>query len=371
MDAPPNNLSAEGSPSNDAELAQLAAQIKVWGKELGFDKLAISHIDLAEHEQYLQDWLAKGFHGEMSYMADHGNKRSRPAELVPGTLRVVSARMNYLDDSSANAEELLQQSHKAYISRYALGRDYHKVVRKRLKKLADKIREETQAMGYRAFVDSAPVLEKALAEQGGLGWIGKHTLLLDRSVGSWFFIGELFVDLPLPVDEPVSKHCGSCSACIDICPTRAIVAPYQLDARLCISYLSIEKKGAIPVELRRPMGNRVFGCDDCQLVCPWNRYAQISTESDFKPRHGLDDIELLELFAWDKATYLAKTEGMPLRRVGFDGWLRNLAVALGNANYDQRIVQALGKKKSESDVSEMVAEHITWALAEQAKKRPG
>lgn len=351
--------------SNDWQ--QLANNIKSWGAALGFQKVAISDINLGEHETHLKNWLSKNYHGEMSYMGAHGNKRSRPDELVPGTIKIITARMNYLalTNSEDNPLELLEQPEKAYISRYALGRDYHKVIRKRLQKLANQIQEHCSDLGYRPFVDSAPVLEKALAEKSGLGWIGKHTLLLDRDVGSWFFLGELFTDLPLPTDEPVSKHCGNCSACIDICPTKAIVAPYQLDARLCISYLTIELKNSIPVELRRPMGNRVFGCDDCQLVCPWNRFAKSSEESDFKPRHQLDNTDLLSLFKWDEKTFLANTEGSPIRRVGYAGWLRNLAVGLGNAPYSTEILKELENKVAPSD---MVAEHIQWAIEEQKSK---
>lgn len=346
---------------------ELANNIKSWGTELGFQKVAISDIQLGEHETHLKNWLSKNYHGEMNYMAAHGNKRSRPEELVPGTLKIITARMNYLAvaNNQDNPTELLEQPEKAYISRYALGRDYHKVIRKRLQKLAQQIQLHCSDLGYRPFVDSAPVLEKALAEKSGLGWIGKHTLLLDRDVGSWFFLGELFTDLPLPTDEPVSQHCGNCSACIDVCPTQAIVAPYQLDARLCISYLTIELKSAIPEPLRKPMGNRVFGCDDCQLVCPWNRFAKISNETDFKPRHQLDNSELLTLFLWDEDTFLKNTEGSPIRRVGYSGWLRNLSVGLGNAPYSAEIVSAL---KTKVAPCEMVSEHIHWAIQEQLSK---
>lgn len=347
-------------------LHDLAQRIKTWGKELGFQAIAISDVDLETHETHLNNWLANQYHGEMDYMAHHGTKRSRPHELEPGTLRVISGRMDYLP-ADTQMIDVLKDPEKAYISRYALGRDYHKMMRKRLAKLAKQITEEIGPFGYRAFVDSAPVLEKALAEKSGLGWIGKHTLLLDRSAGSWFFLGELFVDIPLPVDEPVKKHCGSCSACIDICPTDAIVAPYELDARKCISYLTIELKGSIPEELRAPIGNRVFGCDDCQLVCPWNRFAKNTLEQDFQPRHHLDKQDLLSLFLWDEATFLRNTEGSAIRRIGYQRWLRNLAIGLGNAPYAESIVTALEDKLADSEP--MVREHVQWALQQQLKKR--
>src|SRR5690606_6510447 len=322
------------------DVAALATQIKDWGRELGFAHIGVADVDLGDHEQHLLRWLEQGFHGGMAYMARHGTMRSRPAELQPGTLRVITARMDYLPPDT-QIIEVLTDPEQAFISRYALGRDYHKLIRKRLTQLGDRIAQAIGPFGYRAFVDSAPILEKALAEKAGLGWIGKHTLLLDRTAGSWFFLGEILTDLPLPVDAPVTSHCGSCSACIDICPTQAIVAPYQLDARKCISYLTIELHGPIPEELRAPMGNRVFGCDDCQLVCPWNRFAKFTAETDFSPRHGLDNRSLLELFLWDEATYLRNTEGSAIRRIGYARWLRNLAVGLGNAPYSDAIVQAL------------------------------
>ncbi len=349
-----------------ADFAALAQQIKRWGTELGFQQVAIADIALGEHEQHLQRWLQQQFHGEMDYMSRHGSKRSRPAELQPGTLRIITARMDYLAPDT-QVIEVLTDPQQAFISRYALGRDYHKLIRKRLTQLGQQIEQVIGPYGYRAFVDSAPVLEKALAEKSGLGWIGKHTLLLDRQAGSWFFLGEIFTDLPLPVDTPVSGHCGSCIACIDICPTRAIVAPYQLDARKCISYLTIELHGPIPEELREPMGNRVFGCDDCQLVCPWNRFAHSTGETDFLPRHGLDNSSLLTLFDWDEATYLRNTEGSAIRRIGYLRWLRNLAVGLGNAPYNEQIVHALQNKLSQ--VPELVQEHIQWALHRQLDKR--
>lgn len=353
--------------ATDIDFAALSRQIKDWGAALGFQKVAVADVDLAEHETYLQRWLDAGFHGEMDYMARHGSKRSRPAELQPGTLRVITARMDYLAPDT-QIIDVLNDPDKAFVSRYALGRDYHKLIRKRLTQLGEKIAAEIGPFGYRAFVDSAPVLEKALAEKSGLGWIGKHTLLLDRSAGSWFFLGEIYTDLPLPVDAPVSQHCGNCSACLDICPTQAIVAPYQLDARKCISYLTIELHGPIPVELRKPMGNRVFGCDDCQLVCPWNRFAKITQEADFLPRHLLEKSSLLELFLWDEATYLRNTEGSAIRRIGYERWQRNLAVGLGNAPFAEAIVAALTERLATA--GDLLREHLVWALAEQAAKRP-
>lgn len=352
--------------TQNLDYASLALEIKEWGKELGFQQVGICDTDLIEHESHLKQWLAKQFHGDMDYMANHGDKRSRPTELVPGTQRIIVVRMDYLSDNTL--EQTLASTETAYISRYTLGRDYHKLIRKRLQLLAEKITQKAGLFGYRAFVDSAPVLEKALAEKAGLGWIGKHTLLLDKQLGSWFFLGELFTDLPLPVDTPSEKHCGTCSACIDVCPTQAIVAPYQLDSRRCISYLTIELKDAIPEHLRKAMGNRVFGCDDCQIVCPWNRFAPQSSEPDFAPRHGLEAAQLLELFLWDEATFLEKTAGMAIRRTGYRGWLRNLAVGLGNAPYSEHIMHALQNRLAECD--DMVAEHIRWALQQQKHKQP-
>lgn len=342
------------------DLAQLAQSIKDWGRELGFQQVGIADVALGEHEAHLDAWLAAGFQGEMDYMAAHGTKRSRPAELVAGTCRVISVRMDYLPANTAMAERLAD-SKQAYVSRYALGRDYHKLVRKRLQQLAERIQEQTGPFGYRAFVDSAPVLEKALAQQAGLGWIGKNTLLLNRQAGSWFFLGELFVDIPLPVDEPVSRdHCGSCHACLDICPTAAFIGPRLLDARRCISYLTIELKGSVPLELRPLIGNRVFGCDDCQLVCPWNRFARPTAESDFLPRHGLDNSQLAALFRWSEEEFLQRTEGSPLRRAGYQRWLRNLAVGLGNAPSTIAVIEALELRRN--DPSELVREHVAWAL---------
>ncbi|PIE41075.1 MAG: tRNA epoxyqueuosine(34) reductase QueG [Gammaproteobacteria bacterium] len=346
-------------------IADLTQQIKQWGLQLGFQHIAISDVALGEHEQHLQNWLAKNYHGSMEYMARHGDKRSRPAELEPGTLRVISVRIDYLP-ADTQISTILSDPTKAYISRYALGRDYHKMMRKRLAKLAKKIEAAIGPFGYRAFVDSAPVLEKAIAEKSGQGWIGKHTLLINRKAGSWFFLGELFVDIPLPVDEPVKKHCGKCTACIDICPTQAIVAPYQLDARRCVSYLTIELKESIPEALRKPMGNRVFGCDDCQLVCPWNRFAKNTLEADFWPRHGLEKNDLVSLFLWDKETFLKRTEGSAIRRIGYERWLRNLAIGIGNGPFSEAAVNALQTQLNNS--SELVREHVQWALEQQREK---
>ncbi|MGC3894386.1 tRNA epoxyqueuosine(34) reductase QueG [Pseudomonas urmiensis] len=351
------------------DLAALAQSIKDWGRELGFAHVGIAGVDLGEHEQHLQRWLDAGYQGEMDYMAAHGSKRAHPDQLVPGTLRVVSLRMDYLPGDTRMAQ-LLAQPDKAYISRYALGRDYHKLVRKRVQHLADRVQQAIGPFGFRAFVDSAPVLEKAIAEQAGLGWIGKNTLLLNRKAGSYFFLAELFVDLPLPVDEAqASEHCGRCQACLDVCPTQAFVGPYLLDARRCISYLTIELKQAIPVELRPLIGNRVFGCDDCQIVCPWNRFARPTQENDFKPRHGLDNAQLAALFLWDEATFLGNTEGSPLRRAGYERWLRNLAVGLGNAPSTIPVLEALQARREYP--SELVREHVEWALAQhEARTAP-
>ena len=340
--------------------AQLAQSIKDWGRELGFQQVGIADVELDEHERRLHEWLAAGYQGEMDYMAAHGHKRSRPAELVEGTLRVISVRMDYLPGDTEMTRRLADPE-QAYVSRYALGRDYHKLVRKRLQQLAERIQGVVGPFGHRAFVDSAPVLEKALAQQAGLGWIGKNTLLLNRKAGSWFFLGELFVDLPLPVDEPVTRdHCGSCRACLDICPTGAFAGERLLDARRCISYLTIELKGAIPLELRPLIGNRAFGCDDCQLVCPWNRFARPTGESDFLPRHGLDNSQLAALFRWSEEEFLQRTEGSPLRRAGYQRWLRNLAVGLGNAPSTIAVIEALELRRD--DPSELVREHVAWAL---------
>ncbi|MGN6788425.1 MAG: tRNA epoxyqueuosine(34) reductase QueG [Rhodanobacteraceae bacterium] len=350
------------------DFAALAQRIKAWGVELGFAKIGITGIDLQEDEARLQAWLEQGRHGSMDYMERHGSKRSRPDELQPGTLRVISARMDYFPhgmDVEA-AWHTLADGERAYISRYALGRDYHKLIRNRLQKLADRIAAEVGPFGHRAFTDSAPVMEKALARNAGLGWIGKHTLVLDRDAGSWFFLGELYTDLPLPIDQPSSAHCGTCTRCIDVCPTQAITGPYQLDARRCISYLTIESKDAIPEALRPLIGNRVFGCDDCQLVCPWNKFAKPTREEDFAPRYGLDGAKLVDLFAWTEEEFLKRTEGMPIRRAGYAGFMRNVAVALGNAPHSDAVVEALGARAD--DPSPLVREHVAWALARQRTK---
>lgn len=351
------------------KLETLAKSIKTWGRELGFQQTGITGVDLPEDEQHLLDWLARGRHGEMAYMARHGKKRSRPALLRPGTLRVIAARMDYLPPGAKPADEVLEDGERAFVSRYALGRDYHKVMRKRLRKLAGKIEAAAGAGDYRVFTDSAPVLEKALARNAGLGWIGKHSNLLHPQTGSWFFLGEIYTDLPLPMDEKfASEHCGTCRACLDICPTQAIVAPYQVDARRCISYLTIELHGPIPEEFRAGIGNRVYGCDDCQLVCPWNKYAQCSTEPDYQIRHRLDDVSLVECFQWSEEEYNQKTEGSALRRLGYERWLRNVAVALGNAPTSGPVLQALDRRKDHP--SPLVREHVAWALArhQQASK---
>jgi len=345
---------------------QLAEKIKLWGKELGFAHIGISDVDLSEHEPAFEDWLANNYHGNMDYMANHGLMRARPAELLPGSIRCISARLNYLP-TNAKFAKLLNKPDHAYISRYALGRDYHKLMRNRLKQLGEKIKQHCETLNYRPFVDSAPILERPLAEKAGLGWTGKHTLLINKQAGSWFFLGELLVDIPLPIDNAPTNDCGSCVACLKICPTNAIVAPYVVDARRCISYLTIELKTAIPEEFRPLLGNRIYGCDDCQLICPWNKFGQLSAEGDFQPRHELDEITLLTLFAWSEEQFLQKMQGSPIRRIGFECWQRNIAVALGNAPFDNNIVKALQEKLVGS--SELVAEHIQWALSQQQNKK--
>ncbi|HXS80688.1 MAG TPA: tRNA epoxyqueuosine(34) reductase QueG [Gammaproteobacteria bacterium] len=348
-----------------AQLERLAGEIKQVGRELDFSKLGVAAIDLEADEARLERWLTLGRHGSMQYMERHGRKRTRPAELVPGTVRVISARMSYWPDAARDAREALADPTTGYVARYALGRDYHKVLRRRLQRLADAIAERVGEFGYRVFVDSAPVLEKALARDAGLGWIGKHTNLLDRD-GSWFMLGELYTDLPLPPDAPVTDHCGSCRACIDVCPTQAIVAPYELDARRCISYLTIELRGSIPEPLRPAIGNRVFGCDDCQLFCPWNKFAQPTSVGDFAVRHGLDSQGLIDLFEWSESEWETRTAGSALRRAGYEGWLRNVAVALGNAPPDERVVAALAARTD--DPSAVVREHVQWALDRQRSR---
>lgn len=349
------------------DLNALAADIKQWGYQLGFQQIGITDINLGEAEKHLLDWLQAGRHGEMAYMARHGLKRTRPAELVPGTARVISARMNYWPEVDNDPWRILEDDSQGYISRYALGRDYHKVLRQRLRHLAKQIESAIGPFGYRVFSDSAPVMEKALAEKAGLGWIGKHTNLLARDTGSWFFLGEVYTDLPLPLDNATTSHCGSCQACIEICPTRAIVAPYQLDAQRCISYLTIELRGPIPEALRPLIGNRIYGCDDCQLVCPWNRYARLTEEKDFHPRYDLAAPQLLDLFAWSEEEFLSRTEGSAIRRIGYLCWLRNIAVALGNAASNPNIACALQSRADHP--SALVREHVAWALREQARKQ--
>jgi epoxyqueuosine reductase len=356
----------ERAQADTVDFARLKSRIRAWGAEQGFSQIGVADIELGEAEARLLDWLSRGFHGDMRYMERHGTRRSRPAELVPGTVRVISARLDYWPANAADSESVMAEGRQAYVSRYALGRDYHKVLRGRLQKVADRIEQDIGAFHYRVFTDSAPVLEVELAAKAGLGWRGKHTLLLDREAGSWFFLGEIYTDLPLPVDEAQSEHCGTCRRCIDVCPTQAIVAPYQLDARRCISYLTIEHPGSIPEDLRPLMGNRVYGCDDCQLVCPWNRFALKSDLDDFRIRHGLDCATLLELFAWSAEEFESKLEGSAIRRIGHERWLRNLAVGLGNAPGDRAILQALEAHRSHR--SELVREHVVWAIAEQQRK---
>ena len=351
-----------------ASARALKHAIREWGRELGFQALGIAHLDQSLAGARLREWLAAGRHGEMDYMARHGSKRWVAGELVPGTLSAISARMDYWPGDTHDPLDLLERPQRAYVSRYALGRDYHKLLRARLQKLADRIAAQIGPFGHRVFVDSAPVLEKPLAASAGLGWIGKHTNLIARDGGSYFFLGEIYTDLPLPEDEPVSDHCGSCRRCIDACPTGALPAPYQIDARRCISYVTIELHGAIPLELRPLIGNRIYGCDDCQLVCPWNRYARLAGEPDFRARHGLDAASLVELFGWDEAGFLARTEGSAIRRIGHLRWLRNIAIALGNAPADARIVAALQARAGHPDA--VVSEAVQWALARQADPSP-
>ena len=362
----------------------LAEEIKRWAKELGFSGVGISDIDLSHHEAELESWLANNYHGSMDYMARHGMMRARPAELVPGTVRVISVRLNYLPQNAKFAQ-ILKNKNKAYISRYALGRDYHKLMRKRLQQLGNKITDHCEGFNCRPFVDSAPVLERPLAEKAGLGWAGKHTLLINKEAGSWFFLGELFVNIPLPVsvneytisaqenklamleNKAKVNDCGTCVACIKICPTKAIIAPYKVDARRCISYFTIESADPIPLELRPLMGNRIYGCDDCQLICPWNKYAKLSKTDDFQVKNQLDNSDLLTLFAWSASYFLETLQGSPIRRIGFDSWQRNIAVALGNAPYHLNVEQALTDKLTTA--STLVAEHIHWALAQQQIKK--
>ncbi|QKK02250.1 MAG: tRNA epoxyqueuosine(34) reductase QueG [Pseudomonadota bacterium] len=339
----------------------LVDDIREWGRALGFAAIGIADTNLSLYERRLDEWLAQGYHGDMEWMARHGRKRTRPDQLVPGTRSVIVARMDYLHASARRYQDVLAQPGRAAVSRYALGRDYHKLIRKRLKQLGQRIEQVIGPFGHRVFTDSAPVMEKPLAEKAGLGWIGKHTIVLSRQAGSWFFLGEIYTDLALPADPPATPHCGSCRKCIDVCPTQAITGPFQLDARRCISYLTIELKGSIPEPLRPLIGNRVFGCDDCQMVCPWNRYASTTGEADFAPRKDLDAGDLVELFGWDESTFLRRTEGNPIRRTGYESWLRNLAVALGNAPTADRVITALKARRHHP--SERVREHVAWALA--------
>ncbi|MCU7845022.1 MAG: tRNA epoxyqueuosine(34) reductase QueG [Candidatus Thiodiazotropha sp. (ex Monitilora ramsayi)] len=350
----------------DIDWHALTLKIKQWGAELGLDGIGIAETDIPQAETRLNRWLDDGFHGDMAYMAEHGSKRSRPDELLPGTQRIISVRLNYLPENQQASEETLEDPQIAFISRYTLGRDYHKVLRKRLQRLIDRIQREVDDGNFRAYVDSAPVLEKPLAQKAGLGWIGKHTNLINKKAGSWFFLGEIYTNLPLVADDPAVDHCGTCQACIEICPTRAIIAPYQLDARRCISYLTIELKGSIPEAFRTSLGNRILGCDDCQQVCPWNRFAQLTGEDDFLARHDLDNSTLIALFRWSEAEFLDRTAGSAIRRLGHERWLRNIAVALGNAPYSNEIKEAL--ERQQNNPSALVREHVGWALA-QLKSR--
>lgn len=357
-----NTVPKPAVPLSTDELEELAATVKEIGANLGFQQIGITDTELSAAQTSLEAWLDKGRHGEMQYMARHGTKRSHPEALLPGAQRVISARMDYFPESLSAARDALDEPHRAYVARYALGRDYHKVLRGRLKRLAEAIRARIGEYGYRVCVDSAPVLEKAIAEKAGLGWIGKHTNLINDKAGSWFLLGEILTDLPLPIDAPATEHCGTCRACLDACPTGAIVAPFELDARRCISYLTIELRGPIPIELRKAIGNRIFGCDDCQIVCPWNKFAQRTREDDFAPRHGLDTAELVTLFDWNERQWSEHTQGSALRRAGYEGWLRNIAVALGNAQSTPEVVSAL--KRRADHPSSLVREHVTWALAQ-------
>ncbi len=351
------------------DFTELTAQIKAWAIELGFQQVGITDCDTGDADEKLETWLNKQYHGEMRYMENNRELRKNPEKLVPGTIRIISVRMDYLDRDHKSTD-ILEEKNKAMISRYTLGRDYHKVLRGRLNQLAKKINRgmREQNFLYRAFTDSAPIFERHLARKAGIGWIGKNTMLMNQQAGSYFFLGELFTNLPLVVDKPVeTSHCGSCTACIDICPTKAIVAPYQLDARKCISYLTIEHKGSIDPALRSLMGNRIYGCDDCQLFCPWNKFAKFTNEKDFQPRHNLKNADLIELFLWDEKTFLEKTEGSAMRRAGYESWLRNIAIALGNAQKSDDVIKAL--KYRENDQSDIVREHVRWALEKHANRR--
>ena len=351
--------------TDDLPEQTLLEKINIWARELGFQQVGVSDIDVAEHAQHLQHWLEKNHHADMQWMSKHAQLRAHPEQLHPGALCVISVRMDYLPDDDKNLIAKLSANGSAYIARYTLGRDYHKLMRKRLAQLAQKIEtyvfEQNTEHTYRAFVDSAPVLERAFAQKSGLGWIGKNTMLINSNAGSYFFLGEILTDFPLTVTAAQdTQHCGTCTACLDLCPTQAFVAPYQLDARRCISYLTIENKNSIPEEFREKIGNRIFGCDDCQAVCPWNKFAQRTEQEDFLPRHGLDNTQLVELFLWSEEEYLQKTEGSALRRIGYEGWLRNIAVALGNADSTPVIIAALNSRHLHS--SALVREHVEWAL---------
>ena len=362
--AAPATAGAAGRPDPSA----LAARIRTLVREAGFQRCGITGIHLGDDEAHLRDWLARGFHGSMDWMARHGDKRSRPQELVPGTISVLSVGLDYGRRDDVEAWETLADGERAYVARYALGRDYHKLMRNRLQKLAERIAAEIGPFGHRVFVDSAPVLERALARNAGLGWIGKHTCLIDRDGGSWFFLGEIYLDVPLPPDPPATAHCGSCTRCIDVCPTRAILGPNVLDARRCISYLTIEHEGSIDEELRPLMGNRIFGCDDCQLACPWNKFARRSDEPDFRARNDLDTASLAGLFAWEEDEFLRRTEGTALRRSGHARWLRNIAVALGNAPTTPDVLAALETRRDHPDP--VIREHVAWALARHSTAPP-
>ncbi|MEO7728926.1 MAG: tRNA epoxyqueuosine(34) reductase QueG [Burkholderiales bacterium] len=366
-------MQTEHSAQPAADLAELARQIRAWGGALGFQQVGIADADLSHAEPRLLEWLNAGFHGDMDYMAKHGVKRARPGELVPGTLRVIAARMNYLPARAADSWEVINAPARAFVSRYALGRDYHKVLRRRLQRLAERVEAAVGRFSHRVFTDSAPVMEVELAEKAGIGWRGKHTLLLTREAGSFFFLGEIYTDLPLPVDSAIGNHCGTCEKCIDVCPTRAIVAPYSLDARRCISYLTIEHFGSIPVELRPLIDNRVYGCDDCQLVCPWNKFAQTSGETDFAVRNGLDNSTLVDLFAWSEDEFHARLLGSAIHRIGYERWLRNLAVGLGNAlravapSAPSAAVIVAALRARADHASALVREHVAWALEQVAR----
>lgn len=368
---PAQDPTSDTAPSRleASRLRELRGALDGLARELGFAAIGVAGIDLPADEARLEGWLAAGLHGEMAYMQRHGTRRSRPAELVPGTLRVISVRMDYWPEAAADAEAVLADPQLGYVSRYALGRDYHKVMRGALQKLAERLAERIGPFGHRVFVDSAPVLEKPLARDAGLGWIGKHTNLIAQDAGSWFFLGEIYTDLPLPIDAPASAHCGSCEACIPACPTAAIVAPGRLDARRCISYLTIELKGSIPTELRSQLGNRIYGCDDCQLVCPWNKFARAASHPDFKVRHGLDAPRLAELFAWTAQQFAERMAGSAIHRIGHERWLRNIAVALGNAPRSPEVLAALRARRD--DPSPLVREHVEWALARHDGASPG